>query len=111
MNTKYRSEIDFEERNGRTLSRRKEFFPNGNLFREGLYSKGYSKWEWDIPIGMVKTYNESGHLRSEEFYDDSGTLEGESKYYSKSGELEKIVTYSNGKMSSEKLMNTKEMVK
>lgn len=100
---KKRSEVTFEEKNGRTLSRRKEFFQNGQLFREGLYSRGLNNWEWDIPIGVVKTYSDQGILISEEYFDESGTQEGDSKYYSKTGELEKIITFSNGKINKEKV--------
>lgn len=101
---KIRSEVNFEEKNGRTLSRRKEFYENGNLYKEGLYSIGQGSWEWNIPIGVVRTYSEQGILTSEEHYDEAGTLEGDSKYYTPKGELAKVVTYSNGKKTNENVL-------
>lgn len=108
---KTRSEVTLENRNGRPLSNRKEFFENGNLFREGHYSKGQGNWFWDIPIGLVKTFYEDGTIKSEEHYDESGSRNGESKYYSKKGELERVLEYVNDKLEKETNFKTEEIKK
>ncbi|WPU64752.1 toxin-antitoxin system YwqK family antitoxin [Peredibacter starrii] len=102
--SKIRSEVNFETRNGRTLSHRREFFENGILFREGHYSKSQASWGWDIPIGTVKTFDENGTLRKEEHFDETGSLSGESKYFTAKGELQRTATYSDGKLKDEKVL-------
>jgi antitoxin component YwqK of YwqJK toxin-antitoxin module len=102
--SKIRSVVNFEERNGRSLSNRKEYFENGNLFREGYYSKSQANWSWDIPIGVVRTFNENGTPKSEELYDEAGYLDGESKFYNKKGELERTALYLDGKLQKETVL-------
>ena len=90
-----KTQVLFETKQDRTFSRRKEFFDDGTLFREGLYSKGQG-WQWDIPIGPVRTYNPNGTLKSEELFDDAGTQEGESLFYNKDGVISRKVLFSKG---------------
>lgn len=101
--SKVRTEVTFVERNGRTLSQRKEFNEGGTLVREGLYSKAFGSWGWDIPIGAILSFNDNGTLKCEEHFDESGVRSGECKFYSRQGELEKIVTYVNGKIEKEEI--------
>lgn len=93
LNQKIRTEVEFESHFGKTVSRRKEFFENGNLFREGLYTKGQWDWGWDIPMGTVKTFFEDGIMKSSEVFDEFGNREGESSYFDKKGVLLKRITY------------------
>lgn len=86
MNGKSKTEVSFEMRNGRTYSRRKEFYDNGNLAREGLYAVG-NVWSWDIPAGKVTSYHLNGNLSSEENFDEFGNRDGESIYYYDSGKV------------------------
>lgn len=101
---KIRSEVNFETHNGRTLSHRREYFENGVLFRDGLYSKSQAHWGWDIPIGTIKTFDEKGTLRTEELYDETGSLNGESKYFTPKGELQRTAIYVSGKLKEEKIL-------
>lgn len=101
---KIRSEVNFETRGGRTLSHRREFFENGVLFKEGYYSKSQANWGWDIPIGTVKTFDEHGTLRKEENFDETGSLNGESKYFTPKGELQRTAVYVDGKLKEEKVL-------
>jgi antitoxin component YwqK of YwqJK toxin-antitoxin module len=83
---KRKTEVVLEERNGRTLSKRKEFFENGQLAKQGTYSNG-SRWGWEIPAGKITTFYESGILCSEENFDEHGNRDGESAYYDFKGNL------------------------
>lgn len=87
------TEVVFEERKGRTLVRKKEFYDSGKLFSEGLYSKAGQSWGWDLPVGVKRTYQENGLLISEEEYNEHGDLDGVSKFYDKNGNIQKSVTY------------------
>ena len=95
--SKIKSEVTFVERNGRTLSKRKEYYENGKLLREGLYSKGQGSWGWNIPVGSIVTFYENGKMKCEELFDEAGNLNGETKLYNSEGILEKTVIYLNGK--------------
>lgn len=101
LNQKIRTEVQFESHFGKTVSHRKEFFENGILFREGLYTKGQGDWGWDIPMGTVKTFFDDGVLKSSEVYDEFGNREGESIYFNKKGEMLKKITYRADKIISE----------
>ena len=83
-----KTEVSFETRKDRILSHRKEFYEDGKLFREGYYSKGNGSWGWDVPSGSVRTFHKNGVLKSEEQYDEGGTLEGESKFYDQEGKIQ-----------------------
>ncbi len=98
-----KTQVIFETKQDRTLSHRKEFYDNGTLFREGLYSKAHGSWQWDIPIGPVRTYNPNGTLKSEESFDDTGTLDGESIFYNKDGVISRKVLFSKGRKINEQI--------
>jgi antitoxin component YwqK of YwqJK toxin-antitoxin module len=91
-----KTEVSFETRKDRILSHRKEFYADGTLFREGHYSKGNGSWGWDVPSGPVKTFHKNGILKSDENYDEGGTLEGESKFYDQEGKIHLKVIYRSG---------------
>jgi hypothetical protein len=101
LNQKIRTEVLFESHYGKTVSHRKEFFENGNLFREGLYTKRQGEWGWDIPMGPIKTFFEDGILKSNELFDEFGNREGESTFFNKKGELIKKIHYRADKIISE----------
>src|SRR5665647_468121 len=94
-NSKIRTEVTFETQQGRVLSKRKEYYENGTLFREGTYSKGNGSWTWDVAIGKVVSYFEDGQLMSEELFDDQGSHEGETRIYNRKGKLQKRIIYKN----------------
>lgn len=96
MKDKCRVEVMFEVRNGRTLSRRKEYYEDGTLSSEGLFSNG-GHWGWDIPAGTIKKYFKSGALKSEEHYDDGGNKDGESRFYNETGILISKISYAKDK--------------
>jgi antitoxin component YwqK of YwqJK toxin-antitoxin module len=98
-----KTQVIFETKQDRTLSRRKEFYDDGTLFREGLYSKAQGSWLWDIPIGPVRTYNPNGTIKSEESFDDGGTLDGESLFYDKDGLISRKVLFSKGRKINEQI--------
>lgn len=106
MKEKVRTEVIFEVRNGRTLSRTKEFFEDGTMASEGLFSSG-AHWSWDIPAGMIKTYFKNGILKSEELFDVGGNREGDSKFYDDHGTLIARYTFSNDKKISEEFFDKK----
>lgn len=97
-------EVDFEEKNGRTYSRRKEFCEKGNLIAEGLYGKG-NAWEWSMPIGKIKRYYSNGKPLSEEHYDEHGQREGESLYFHHSGYVEQKHYYEKDKKIREQFFD------
>jgi antitoxin component YwqK of YwqJK toxin-antitoxin module len=102
MKDKFKIEVTFEVRSGRTFSRRKEFYDNGKLSLDGLFSNG-GQWGWNIPAGIVKTYFRNGLLKSEEHYDESGNRDGESKYYNDQGVLIRRVSYAKDRKTHEEL--------
>ncbi len=99
MKEKLRTEVNFETKAGRTLIRKKDFYENGILAREGLFSGG-GQWEWDIPAGLIKNYFKNGILKSEEHFDESGNRDGESKYFTDKGELLSKSNYAKDKLLS-----------
>jgi antitoxin component YwqK of YwqJK toxin-antitoxin module len=96
-----KTEVVLETRAGRTLSKRTEYYNDGTMFRQGTYSQAHGAWSYDIPIGLIKTFNPNGTICSEEMYDSTGTKSGESNYYQKDGLLIKRIVYDNGKKISE----------
>ena len=96
-----KTEVSFETRKDRILSHRKEFYEDGTLFREGHYSKGNGSWGWDVPSGSVRTFHKNGVLKSEEQYDEGGTLEGESKFYDQEGKILLKIIYRSGIKTNE----------
>ncbi len=97
---KGKTEVSLENRNGRTVSRRKEFFTSGKLAKEGLYTSG-SKWGWEVPCGKIVAYYEHGGVQSEELFDENGSRDGESVYYGQTGKIIRKVVYAKDKKISE----------
>jgi antitoxin component YwqK of YwqJK toxin-antitoxin module len=85
--SKFRSEVVFVEKNGRTLSKRTSYYENGQIAEVGIYGNGQGDWSWNIPVGVVKKYFENGQIESEIPYNDYGAREGESNFYDKKGKL------------------------
>lgn len=101
MTLKVRTEVQFEVRNGRTLSKTRDYYENGKLAREGTYANGHGSWNWEIPIGPVKKYHPNGSIKSEEHFDDNGSLDGESRYFDEAGKLLSRTIYIKDKKMSE----------
>lgn len=101
--SKLKTEVSLVEKNGRTLSKRTEFYENGQVAKVGVYSIGLGKWSWDVPIGVVKSYYENGQLKAEINYSESGSLEGESSYFNQEGKLIKRLTYSKDRLVKEEV--------
>jgi len=108
MTSKYKTVVDLEDRNGRVVSRRKEYHANGNLYREGVFSRGQKSWEWNCPMGIVRTYHENGQLKCEEHYDEHGVREGETIIYDPKGTILKKITYIHDKIVREESFEVKE---
>jgi antitoxin component YwqK of YwqJK toxin-antitoxin module len=104
MKEKIRTEVVFEVRNGRTLSRKKDFYENGKLAREGIFGIG-GQWSWDIPIGVIKTYHTNGVIKFEEQYDENGNKDGEFKTWNDQGVLVSSVFFVKDKKTSEELFD------
>lgn len=100
MNSK-KTKVEFEIKNGRTLSRRTEYYENGEIAVTGLFGGGSSHWSWGIPAGKIKYYYDNGQLKSEESYDDHGSKEGDFLYYDRAGKLVLKVTYKSDKKIKE----------
>ena len=98
--------VDFEEVNGKTLVRRKEYYATGQLFCEGTYSKSGRNWGWDLPVGTLKTYFDNGKLQTEEQFNKNGDLHGERKTFDREGNLTKTQIYEESKLLRE-LLHTK----
>jgi antitoxin component YwqK of YwqJK toxin-antitoxin module len=111
MKQKVRTEAVLETRQGRTVSRRKEFYQNGNLCSEGTYAHAMGKWEWDVPVGNIKHYNEDGTLKSEEHYNDSGDRDGESAYFDFKGRPLSKSIYHEGKKTKEDFFDEKGLLR
>lgn len=103
MADKSKTEVLFEEKNGRTYSRRKEYFEDGTLAREGIYSCG-NGWAWDIPAGTITTYFKSGQLMSVEEFDDCGNHDGESVFYNEKGKVTLRIHYVKDKKIREEVV-------
>ncbi len=97
MTEKLKTEVEFEVRKGRTFARIKDFYENGNLAREGVYTNGHGEWNWEIAIGTVKRYFANGNLKSVERYDEAGSLDGESLFYNDKGMITSKLVYSKDK--------------
>lgn len=105
MAEKLKTEVTLETRQGRTVSRKKQYYLNGNLHSEGVYSGGHGSWDWDIPVGLVKKYYSDGVLKSEEHYNDHGEKDGEFAYYDSKGRITSKTTYIRGKKTAEAHFN------
>lgn len=98
---KRRTEVSLVEKNGRTFSKRTEYYESGAVAETGLFACTSNDWAWTIPTGIVKTYYENGKTKSEVSYDEHGSLEGECLYYCEKGNLLKKQKFSNDKLISE----------
>lgn len=105
---KRKTEVSLFEKGGRTYSNRSEFFENGQLALVGTYTNSANDWSWNIPTGVVKTYFDNGQLESEMVYDEHGSLDGESSYYDKKGNLLKKLRYAKDVLVSEEVFEIQE---
>lgn len=101
MMSKTRTEVSLIEKNGRTFSRRIVYYENGQIAESGVYTNSQGEWSWNIPVGKVVAFYESGEKKSEISYDESGSLDGESFYYDKKGKLSLKKTYVQDKLLKE----------
>lgn len=98
-----KTEVTLIEKSGRTLSKRTEYYHNGQIAKTGIYGNAQGQWAWNVPMGAITTYYEDGILQSEINYNDNGSLDGESLYYNKKGELSKRLTYQKDKLLKEEV--------
>ncbi|MFP5386253.1 MAG: toxin-antitoxin system YwqK family antitoxin [Bacteriovoracia bacterium] len=101
----FRTEVTLIEKSGRTLSKRTEYYESGQVARTGTYGNAQGQWAWNVPMGVITTYYEDGTLESQVNYNDNGSLDGESLYYNKKGELSKKLTYQKDKLIKEEIFN------
>lgn len=97
---KAKTDVNFVNINGRTLSQRISFHENGKISQEGMFGIG-NGWRWNIPVGKIKNYFEDGILESELIYNDYGALDGECLYFDRKGQLIKKIKYANDKVIQE----------
>jgi len=100
---KQKTEVNLIERNGRTFSERIEYYENGQISKTGIYTNGLNSWAWNIPTGIIRSYYESGQLKSEIAYNEFGSLDGESSYYDIKGVKTKKIIYSNDTLVAEEI--------
>ena len=98
---KRKTEVIFIEKEGRTFSKRTEYFENGQVAEVGLYVNSLNDWSWNIPSGIVRSFYMDGRVKSEILYDEYGCKDGDSIYYDKKGRLEKKASYSKDILVSE----------
>lgn len=104
MPAKIKTEVEFEEKNGRTYSRRTDFYENGQICKTGTYTCSQNTWAWDVPAGAVKSFFENGQLESEVLYNEFGVQDGESTYFDKKGSLLARVLFRDGVKIDEKVL-------
>lgn len=109
--SKYKTDVQLIEFRGRTLSKRTEYYENGQIYRVGTYSYNQSSWSWSVPVGPVKTYYEDGQLESVLNYTEDGVREGDSIFYTKKGEIARKLTYSNDRLIKEEVFEITPEVK
>lgn len=107
---KFKTDVDLLEKNGRTFSRRTEYYENGQIFRVGIYSSNHGNWSWNNPAGKVITYYENGTVQSEVNHNENGSLDGESVFYAKDGQVVRRLVYSKDKLISEDNFEPKPIV-
>jgi antitoxin component YwqK of YwqJK toxin-antitoxin module len=106
---KRKTEVIFIEKNGRTFSKRTEYFENGQIAEIGLYVNSLNNWSWNIPNGVVRSFYSDGRIKSEVNYDDYGCKDGESNYFDKNGVTIKKRIYSKDVLIKEiNLKNSKD---
>ena len=109
--SKSKTEVTFVERSGRTLSKRTDFYENGQVAEVGTYAASQQGWGWNVPVGVIKTYFENGQLKSELSFSESGSLDGECLYFNQKGEMLKRLTYSQDKLIKEEILKEEEASK
>ena len=68
----------------------KEWYPNGNLWKEGSYEENNRVGEW-------KWYAENGQLAKQAFYDSDGLADGEWIYFHDDGTKRRVENFRAGK--------------
>lgn len=109
--SKVKTEVQLIEKNGRTFSKRTEFYESGQVAKIGVYSNNQSDWSWSIPTGLVTSYFENGQLKSEENFDDSGCRDGESVFFEKDGFVLRRAQYQKDRLIKEEVFKKPETVK
>lgn len=109
--SRFRTEVAFVEKNGRTLSKRTSYHENGQVAQIGLYGNGQGQWSWNVPVGIEKNYFDNGQLESEISYNESGSKDGESNYYNKSGKLIRKCVHSRDRLVEEQIFEEPEVEK
>lgn len=109
--SKIKTDVVLIERNGRTFSKRTEYYENGQVAKIGVYSNNQSDWSWSIPTGSVTSYFENGQLKSEENFDESGSREGESVFYEKDGFVLRRAHYQKDRLIKEEVFKKPETLK
>ena len=107
--SKIRTEVTLIEQNGMNYSKRVEYYENGQVAREGVFSKSQNDWGWSVPHGTVRSYYENGALKSEEVYDERGIRSGASNYYNSKGLLIKRLLYLDDRLVKEEIFNPVEI--
>ena len=101
---KRKVEAEIFEKNGRNLSRRTEYYDNGQVRMTGVFACSQNDWSWNVAVGPVTHYYEDGTLKSSASYNDYGARDGESSYYDKKGNLAKRTKYQNDKLLEEEIL-------
>ena len=94
-------EYEFEYKDGKVFINKKSFFTNGNPQVVGRYFSD-PKHNYDLPVGLIKTYYEMTGLAYEENFNSEGKLEGESLYYGENGKVILRKVFKDGALVSEK---------
>jgi antitoxin component YwqK of YwqJK toxin-antitoxin module len=103
-NRKKTVEAEVFEKNGRSFSRRTEYYDNGQIRMTGVFTCSQNDWSWSVAVGPVRQYYEDGTLKSSRSYNDYGELDGESTYYDRKGNLAKRTTHRNDKLVEEEIL-------
>ncbi len=101
---KKRTEAELFEKNGRTFSKRTEFYDNGQIAMTGVFTSSQNDWSWNVAVGTVMHYYEDGVVKSSQSYDDYGALDGESLYYDIKGNLMKKLRYAKDILVSKEIL-------
>lgn len=109
--SKIKTDVVLIEKNGRTFSKRTEYYENGQIAKIGVYTNNQSDWSWSIPAGSITSYFENGQLKSEEGFDDGGSRDGESVYYEKDGFVSRRVLYQKDRLIKEEIFKKDELVR
>lgn len=109
--SKLKTDVVLIEKNGRTFSKRTEYYENGKIAKVGVYTNNQSDWSWSIPAGSVISYFDNGQLKSEEAFDDSGSRDGESVYYEKDGFVSRRAYYQKDRLIKEEIFKKQESIK